>query len=50
MTPRAGLKTGHYKTFDKLKAGLFLCSGGSLDPCFSLLAFFLGGFALLVPV
>jgi hypothetical protein len=26
------------------------CSGGSLDPCFSLLAFFLGGSALLVPV
>ena len=39
-------KAGPFEAQGKLKPGLFLCSGGSLDPCFSLLAFFLGGSAL----
>jgi hypothetical protein len=39
---------GPFEAQGKLKPGLFLCSGGSLDPCFSLLAFLLGVFALLV--
>ena len=48
-----GVWTVNGKTFEaqgKLKPGLFLCSGGSLDPCFSLLAFLLGVSTLLVPV